>query len=462
MDITINNDEVIRLAVEASPNGMVMINEQGRIVLVNTAIESMFGYQRNELLQQPIEVLVPNRYRTQHPVMRGHFFKAPQSRAMGQGRELFAQHKNGTEFPVEIGLNPIAIKSGVLVLASVVDITERYRAQEMMNLAVEAAPNGMLLTDFDGNIVLINSMAEMQFGYSREELMGQSLSILIPERFREHHPHLREEYLKNPVSRTMGKGRDLYAVHKNGHEFAVEIGLNPINTIQGLMILASVVDITERKQQEQQLKSALNEKEVMLSEIHHRVKNNLQIIDSLIGMQLDSITDPQAQMMLADSRNRIKSMAIIHQTLYQSSDLSSVDVASVLSNLTSNLAHSYGQSRIRIQVDADRIQLPIESSIPLGLIVNELVSNSFKHAFPDDRKRGLIEVILHAIGREKAELKVVDNGIGIDEDSLSGDSLGLRLVEALSDQLEGSLQINHREPTCFTLEFAIPEYNGAF
>ncbi|MEN8667832.1 MAG: PAS domain S-box protein, partial [Ketobacter sp.] len=275
IDMAANNDEVMRLAVEASPNGMVLIDIEGRIVLVNSSVEHMFGYHRDDLIGRPIEHLVPVRFRNHHPNLRQQYFADPKSRAMGQGRELFALHKNGTEFPVEIGLNPMTTKRGVLVLASIVDITERQRGQEMMHLAVEAAPNGMLLTDKDGRIVMANSMAEVQFGYARSELVGQEITVLVPLRFRDHHPHLRQDYFDNPVSRAMGKGRDLYALHKNGREFPVEIGLNPINTAQGMMILASVVDITDRKQQEEQLKSALKEKEVMLAEIHHRVKNNL-------------------------------------------------------------------------------------------------------------------------------------------------------------------------------------------
>lgn len=453
IELAADNDEVMRLVVEASPNGMVLIDVKGRIVMVNTSVETMFGYQREELISHPIEQLVPLRFRNHHPHLREEYFAAPRSRAMGQGRELYGLHKDGTEFPVEIGLNPITTKNGILVLAAIVDITERQRAQEMMRLAVEAAPNGMLLTDKSGRIVMANSMAELQFGYTRAELVGQEITMLVPPRFRDHHPALREDYYCHPVSRAMGKGRDLYALRKDGEEIPVEIGLNPISTVQGMMILASVVDITERKQQEERLMSALKEKEVMLAEIHHRVKNNLQIIDSLIAMQLDNVNDEKARFLLTDSQNRIKSMAVIHQTLYQSQDFSNVDITTVITGLVNNLAHSYGdscQSNIKVIVNAEAISLPIESSIPLGLIVNELVSNAYKHAFPA-QKSGEIRIMLSHTEDHRIKLQVSDNGIGMPQHRKHTDSLGLRLVDALSDQLEAELDIHPANPTTFTI-----------
>ncbi|RLU00790.1 MAG: PAS domain S-box protein [Ketobacter sp.] len=458
-DVTANKDEVMRLAVEASPNGMVLIDVEGRIALVNTSVETMFGYHRDELIGELIEKLVPHRFRSQHPELRNQYFHAPKSRAMGQGRELYALHKDGTEFPVEIGLNPMTTKRGVLVLAAIVDITERLRAQEMMRLAVEAAPNGMLLTDQEGTIIMANSMAELQFGYTRSELVGQKITLLVPHRFRQRHPDLQHSYFHNPTSRAMGEGRDLYALHKDGREFPVEIGLNPINTAQGLMILASVLDITERKRQEEQLKSALKEKEVMLAEIHHRVKNNLQIIDSLIAMQLDNVSDEKARFLLTDSQNRIKSMAVIHQTLYQSQDFSKVDISLVISGLINNLAHSYGipgNPNVQVQVETDDITLPIESSIPLGLIINELVSNAFKHAFPDHRA-GEISITLKRLPEHKARLDISDNGVGLESNTAKEESLGLRLVEALSDQLEADLSIQSANPTRFTVVMPLPD-----
>tara|TARA_R110000823_G_scaffold171736_9_gene304225 strand:- start:76338 stop:77759 length:1422 start_codon:yes stop_codon:yes gene_type:complete len=452
----LGDDELMHFAIEAAPNGMVIVDDSGNIVLANSSVEILFGYERNELLGQPIERLVPARFSEAHPQLRSSYLESPQARAMGHGRDLYGLHKSGSEIPVEIGLNPINIGERVFVFATIVDITERQRSQEMVHLAVEAAPNGMVMTDKNGTITLVNSMIETMFGYSREELIGANVDMLVPERFRGHHPQVRKNYTSQPVSRAMGQGRDLYALNKRGDEFPVEIGLNPLQTATGVMILASVVDITERKQQEAFLRSALQAKETLLAEIHHRVKNNLQVIDSLIGMQMDQVVGEQARAALMDSQNRVKTISLIHQILYQSQDFSQIDTGDFITSLTQNLVQSYGvdRGRIDLQLDIDPLFLSMNRSLPLGLIVNELVSNALKHAFPDNRS-GTLTVALKVEDDNSAVLTVTDTGIGLPPGAIPGDgkTLGLRLMEGLVSQLEAELEVTARNPTRFELRF---------
>lgn len=453
-----NTEEMMHLAVEASPNGMVMTDREGFIVLVNSATEKLFGYSRQELIGQPVEILVPKRFNHQHPEYRENYIGESKTRPMGHGRDLYGLRKDGTEFPVEVGLNPVETDHGLFVLAAIVDITDRKHAEEMIHLAVEASPNGMVMTDKNGIIVMVNSTTEMLFGYPRNELIGQQIEILIPESHREHHPELRRNYLKQPSARAMGHGRDLYGLHKNGMEFPVEVGLNPIRTPQGMMVLASVINITERKHQESQLKAALKEKELLLAEIHHRVKNNLQIIDSLLGMQSDMLVNETAVSLLRESQNRVKSMALIHQILYESSDFANVDFSSVLRALVSNLEYSYAldASRISVNIDTDPVFLPIDISIPLGLIVNELCSNAMKYAF-GEHDSGVIEISLKYAEPHVLQVYVADNGTGIpDEFDLKDSStLGLQLVHLLGEQISAELNFQRKEPTSFTLRIPV-------
>lgn len=453
-----NTEEMMHLAVEASPNGMVMTDREGVIVLVNSATEKLFGYSRQELIGQPVEILVPKRFNHQHPEYRENYIGESKTRPMGHGRDLYGLRKDGTEFPVEVGLNPVETDHGLFVLAVIVDITDRKHAEEMIHLAVEASPNGMVMTDKNGIIVMVNSTTEMLFGYPRNELIGQQIEILIPESHREHHPELRRNYLKQPSARAMGHGRDLYGLHKNGMEFPVEVGLNPIRTPQGMMVLASVINITERKHQESQLKAALKEKELLLAEIHHRVKNNLQIIDSLLGMQSDMLVNETAVSLLRESQNRVKSMALIHQILYESSDFANVDFSSVLRALVSNLEYSYAldASRISVNIDTDPVFLPIDISIPLGLIVNELCSNAMKYAF-GEHDSGVIEISLKYAEPHVLQVYVADNGTGIpDEFDLKDSStLGLQLVHLLGEQISAELNFQRKEPTSFTLRIPV-------
>lgn len=447
-------EEIMYLAVEASPSGMVMTDSDGKIVMVNSMTEKLFGYSRQELIGSLLEILIPQRFRPQHPEYRRTYIGESKTRPMGHGRELYGLHKNGKEFPVEVGLNPIETKQGIFVLAAIVDITDRKHAEEMIRLAVEASPNGMVMTNHEGIIMMVNTTTETLFGYLREELIGQSIEILIPESHRAHHPELRNNFLKHPSARAMGHGRDLYGRHKSGKEFPVEVGLNPTQTPQGFMVLASVIDITERKYQEEQLKAALKEKDLLFSEIHHRVKNNLQIIDSLLGMQSDMSLNDATISILKEGQNRVRSMSLIHQVLYESFDFSHVDFASVIHNLVSNLSASYAlnSSRIQININSEQALLPIDISIPLGLILNELCTNAMKYAF-DENHSGSIDITLRHLEVNKLQVIVSDDGIGIPEklDIENATSLGLQLVQLLSEQISAELVIQRKNPTSFSL-----------
>jgi PAS domain S-box-containing protein len=238
------------LVVEAAPNAMLMIDSERRIVLVNRAAEQLFGYAREELDGHTVEMLIPQRYRDSHPQHVRGFLEQPRTRSMGAGRELFGQRKDGTEVPIEIGLNPIETSEGLFTLASIIDITERLRAQERFRLVVEAAPNAMLMIDRQRGIILVNRKTEDMFGYSREELLGQSIEMLVPQRYREEHPAHVSAFFVQPKARAMGAGRELYGCCKDGTEVPVEIGLNPIETPEGLCTLASIIDVTERKRAE--------------------------------------------------------------------------------------------------------------------------------------------------------------------------------------------------------------------
>jgi PAS domain S-box-containing protein len=242
----------LRAAVESSPSGLLMIDADGIIVLVNREIERLFGYAREELLGRPVEMLVPDRFRDAHPGFRGGFLSAPRIRAMGAGRELFGLRKDGSEVPVEIGLTPIATSEGFFVISSVVDISARRQAEARFRAAVESSPNGMVMIDDAGRIVLVNREVERLFGYAREDLLGRSLEVLVPERFRPRHPGFRDAFFADPQTRSMGAGRELFGLRQDGSEVPVEIGLNPIQTDEGVFVLSSIVDISSRKQAEQE------------------------------------------------------------------------------------------------------------------------------------------------------------------------------------------------------------------
>ncbi|HME45655.1 MAG TPA: histidine kinase dimerization/phosphoacceptor domain -containing protein [Syntrophorhabdales bacterium] len=222
-------------------------------------------------------------------------------------------------------------------------------------------------------------------------------------------------------------------------------------------LLVLLQDVTERRVAEERIRLSLKEKEVLLKEVHHRVKNNLQIISSLLNLQSKYIKDDQALEMFKESRNRIRSMTLIHEKLYRSKDLANIDVAEYIQNLSSNLFRSYSAGRISLKTQVDDMLLGIDTAIPCGLIINELVSNSLKHAFPE--KQGEIFVNLHR-DNGRFTLVVSDNGVGFPEsvDFRNTDSLGLQLVCTLTDQLDGAIELNRKGGTEFKITFGEIKY----
>lgn len=449
-------EDRFRHAVESAPSAMVMTNPAGTILMVNAQTEQSFGYDRVEMLGQSVEMLVPERFREAHIGFRQAYFANPESRPMGAGRELYGRRKDGSEFPVEIGLGLVENHAETLVLGSIVDITERKRLEHRFRQAVESAPNAIVMINESGRIVMVNAQTELSFGYHRNELIGQEVELLVPERFRDAHIGFRRAYLVNPVSRPMGAGRDLYGQRKDGSEFPVEIGLGLIDDENGNIVLSSIVDITERKNANDKLKQALNEKEMLLKEVYHRVKNNLQVVSSLINLQAGSVNNENMADLLKQSADRIKAMALLHEKLYQSKDLARIDFNEYIRSLVNHLLYGYGAhaSKVQIGLQIDDVFLDMDSAIPCGLIINELVSNALKYAFPDG-EAGEIRI---GFNREHGEfvLTISDNGVGLpsDLDFKKTSSLGLQLVDTLTNQLLGHMSLNRANGTEFTLRFA--------
>ena len=250
------SDEVFRALAESAPDGIVLVNQEGRIVLVNLQTEKLFGYRREELLDKPLEILIPERLRGRHRGHRAGYMGQPLLRPMGAGLELFGLRKDGTEFPIEISLSPVKTEDSSLVCSAIRDITDRKRIEERFRALLDSAPDAMVVAGQDGRIVLVNSQTESLFGYKRAELLGQPVEVLVPERFWKHHRGHRDNYMSNPQVRSMGAGHDLYGLKKDGTEFPVEISLSPQHTDEGTLVSTTIRDITERKQVEDALRQS--------------------------------------------------------------------------------------------------------------------------------------------------------------------------------------------------------------
>jgi len=223
----------------------------------------------------------------------------------------------------------------------------------------------------------------------------------------------------------------------------VEISLSPLETDQGKLITTAIRDATERKRREKELRASLREKEALLKEVHHRVKNNLAVVSDLLYLQSTYTNDAQALKLFQDSQDRVRSLALVHETLYRFDNFAALDFSEYARSLVESLVQSYAlpDSRIRWNIKLDSVDVGVETAVPCGLILNELITNAIKHAFPN-RREGEIEITLQVQNAGYATLQVNDDGVGIpsDMDVRMTKSLGLRLIRTLTRQIDGEFQ----------------------
>ncbi len=344
------------------------------------------------------------------------------------------------------------------------DITESKRAEEQLrklSRAVEQSPASIVITSIAGEIEYINPKFTQVTGYTLDEVRGKNPRVL------KSGESTAEEY--RSLWQTIRAGKEWHGEFhnkkKNGELYWELASILPIVDEAGRIthFLAVKEDITERKAAEERIKASLKEKEVLLKEIHHRVKNNLQVISSLLKLQSRYSRDKRTIELFEESQQRVKSMALIHEELYKSPDLARIKFASYVQSIADHLVRSYGvrSNAITLNVDVDELQLDVDHAVPCGLIVNELVTNSLKYAFPSelmaqrDHRENKITIEMRLQNGAQVALKISDNGIGLPQglDFRMNESLGLQLVNTLTEQLRGTISCNKTEGTEFEILF---------
>ena len=336
---------------------------------------------------------------------------------------------------------------------------EREKAR--LALVLETTTDFVAFTDVEGRVLYVNGAGRRAVGLG-EASSTQGLKVedlLAPSAA----DRLRREWIPHALAHGFWSGEAVFR-GAQGQEVpmsqVIAVHRAPDGSVDFLSAIAR--DISESKRAEEQVRTSLHEKEILLKEVHHRVKNNLQIISSLLNLQVRHVQDPVAVQAFQDSRSRVRSMALVHERLYQSASLARIDISEYVRSVAADLVHSYGaDQRIRLRVDVDMVELGIDTAVPCGLLVNELVSNALKHAFPGGRL-GTITLELRAHGDARWRLRISDDGVGWPEglDPRDTTTLGMQLVVTLTDQLGGTLQRLPGSGTAFEVVFREARYKA--
>lgn len=446
-----------RSIIDSSLDMIVATDIDYNINEFNTAAESTFGYSKEEVLGKNLSILFSDEHEMDKVI----------DRITGQGslaNEIINRKKDGTFFISFLSASVLKNERGEIVGAMGVsrDITAIKKAEEELRLSEERhraiydqAYIGIARIAKMGRFLLVNERLCDMLDYSSEELYKKTFYELgLPEEV--------EEGLVDWDQLLSGKiknfSREQTYIRKDGELLSANVTVSLVRDSNDNpnYFVAVFEDITERKEYERQLEESIKEKEVLLKEVHHRVKNNMQVISSILNLQSSYISDENALAILRESQDRIKSMSFVHESLYQSKTLSEVNFAEYIQNITRNLYHSYGRPEggIDLEFELENLYLNLDTSIPCGLIINEIVSNSLKYAF-HGREKGKIKIEFSKLSDGRLKLIVSDDGIGLAEDFdiENAESLGLQLVTTLITQVSGELEIDVSRGTKFNIVF---------
>jgi PAS domain S-box-containing protein len=446
---------LLKKSIETISVGLAITDADGGIVYANPAEARMHGYRAEELIGMDMGVLAPRELRKALTV--------DDMKDLGEwSRESANVRKDGTVFPVR--LTSVAVRdeegtpTNMITISE--DITERKRMEEALlekearlQALVQAIPDSVVFKDAQGRHLLLNKACEETFGLREEDVLGKTAEEILP-------PALAESCRRSD-EKVMKAGRPFLFEERShgpdGGETVFETIKAPLYDDRGdaLGLIAVSRDITGRKRLEKALRESIEGKEMLIKEVHHRVKNNLAVIASLLRLQSRELKDEKTRSILDESRNRVRSMSLIHEKLYISGDLKNVDFKEYLRELSVRLFHSYETgSGVKLVLDVEDALLDVDTVIPCGLIVNELISNALKYAFPGGRS-GEVSVGFHSVGEGRYALTVRDDGVGFPEgmDFRNTNTFGMQIVTSLTLQLSGTVELKRDGGTEFTVTF---------
>lgn len=444
--------------LNAVPMGVLVCNDAGIIRYINKELSLMFGYEERELHNQSVDILLPLSLSSSHGQLRQSYWTNPSTRYMGVGRDLFGRRKDNSEFPIEVGLSPLESSTENLVIATVVDITQRKQLEQKFSKVIDASPFGIMLVDQKGIIQLVNDNLLKLFGYNKEELIDKTMDILLPERYQDMHAKHRNSYISSPSLRAMGVGRDLTGQHKNGTEIPIEIGLNTVTVDDEILVLAVISDITERKRLELNLRQANANMEEFTYVASHDLKSPLRGIADLIDWIQEDLGD-DVQDSVKNNIDRVKVRISRMENLV--SDLLTYARAGQRSKEQQKVNfHDLIRGIIEVHPIPDHFIINTEirlaeittAKTPLETVIRNLFSNALKH---HDSTTPQIDINVKGEG-SFCVIEIKDNGPGIPEsaqervfrlfqtlnnNTKSGSGIGLSLAKRLVESHGGRIEL---------------------
>jgi len=471
------SDELLTLTLASIQDGVIVTDSGGRITFVNDAAARLTGCEPCAAIHAPVSSVL----KVLHAATRASYDlsegSASDNAGLKPGDLLLIDGRSRT-IPIDIRDAPLrteeaGVRGRVYTLRDCTELERAEEVQQRMTALVESADDAIIMKDLGGVIRSWNAGAERLLQYRADEIIGRPITQLLPED-RKDEESLILGNIRNgrPVAHFETVRR-----RKNGTLVDVSLTISPIRDRFGVIVGASKImrDITERRQYVEQLRSLnaaleerilarnaeLRERDALLQEIHHRVKNNLQVISSLINMQVRTLRDNSTRAALQQCRSRVETMAQIHEILYQSKDYSNVPFCKYAKELTTRVLSASGLSpeQVAIHYEMQDIFLGVEQAIPCALILNELISNALKHAFPGGG--GAIRIELKRLPDTRTVLCVSDDGVGVpkDFDPARSSSLGMQLVVTLAAQLDGRLEIGTAPGAAFRITFPSGDSN---
>jgi len=453
------SEERYRLLVENSTDIIYKTDKKGYYKFVNQAFIKTTKYNNNEILSMNCMDLVPKEYRKK---VRSFYLNQMDKRKAIEQFEVPVITKDKKIIWVNqlsrLEKNDNGKISGFTFTAR--DVTEKREAEIALKSSEERyrglfynLTDAIILVNEKNDILDMNPASYKLFGLNNKSKKELNLYDFISKN------DIPNAKTKSKELREKGevKNFEVNIIDAKGKHKIVELSSNAVY-IEGKFKGSRDIlrDITEKKITNNELVQSLKEKEVLLKEVHHRVKNNLQVISSILNLQSTYINDEKTLSILRESQNRVKSMSFIHESLYRTKDFNSIDFSEYIERLSKNMVYSYqySKNRILLKLDIDKVFLSLDISIPCGLIINELLSNALKYAFPENKK-GKILISVKEAKKARIEIKVEDNGVGFpkDIDIKKGESLGMLLVNTLVEQIDGNIKVRSKEGTKYLITF---------